>query len=60
MISEKTIQQVRNLSIENILKPYVKLTKQGSSLVGLCPFHSERTPSFSLSPPQESISLFWL
>lgn len=50
MISEKTIQQVRDLSIESVLKPYVKLTKQGSSLVGLCPFHSERTPSFSVSP----------
>ncbi len=50
MISEKTIQQVRNLGIESILKSYVKLMKQGSSLIGLCPFHSERTPSFSVSP----------
>lgn len=50
MISEKTIQAVRNLDIETILKPYVKLTRKGSSLVGLCPFHSERTGSFSVSP----------
>lgn len=58
MISEWTIQQVRDLSIENILKPYVKLTKQGSSLVGLCPFHSERTPSFSVSPQKNLYHCF--
>lgn len=49
MISEKTIQAVRNLDIEVILKPYVKLTRKGTSLVGLCPFHSEKTGSFSVS-----------
>lgn len=49
MISERTIQQVRDLSIEAILKPYVSLSKRGSSLMGLCPFHSERTASFSVS-----------
>jgi len=58
MISEKTIQQVRDLSIESVLKPYVKLTKQGSSLVGLCPFHSERTPSFSVSPQKNLYHCF--
>ncbi len=50
MISERTIQQVRDLSIDSIIKPYVELTRKGSSLMGLCPFHSERTPSFSVSP----------
>ena len=49
MISENTIHAVRNLDIETILKPYVKLTRKGSSLVGLCPFHSEKTGSFSVS-----------
>lgn len=58
MISEKTLQQVRDLSIESVLKPYVKLTKQGSSLVGLCPFHSERTPSFSVSPQKNLYHCF--
>lgn len=50
MISERTIQQVRDLSIDAIIRPYVELTKKGSSLMGLCPFHSEKTPSFSVSP----------
>ena len=44
MISEKTIQQVRDLDIETVLKPYVELKRKGSSLMGLCPFHSEKTP----------------
>ena len=50
MISEKTIQAVRDLDIAVVLKPYVNLTARGSSLVGLCPFHSEKSPSFSVSP----------
>lgn len=58
MISDKTVQQVRDLSIESVLKPYVKLTKHGSSLVGLCPFHSERTPSFSVSPQKNVYHCF--
>lgn len=58
MISERTIQQVRDLGIETVLKPYVKLTRRGSSLVGLCPFHSERAPSFSVSPDKNLYHCF--
>ena len=58
MISEQTIQLVRDLSIERVMKPYVKLTKHGSSLIGLCPFHSERTPSFSVSPQKNLYHCF--
>lgn len=50
MISESTINQVRNLSIEDVLRPYVKLSRKGSTLMGLCPFHEERTGSFAVSP----------
>ena len=50
MISERTIQAVRDLDIATVLKPYVNLTVRGSSLVGQCPFHSEKSPSFSVSP----------
>ena len=49
MISESTINKVRNLPIENVLKPYVELSKKGLTLMGLCPFHSERTASFSVT-----------
>lgn len=50
MIKESVIQSVRNLDIADIVKPYVKLKRQGSRLVGSCPLHSEKTPSFSISP----------
>ncbi len=49
MISEATISKVRGIDIEEVLKPYVSLKRKGSSLVGLCPFHSEKTPSFTVS-----------
>lgn len=58
MISETTIQRVRDVSIEDVLKPYVNLTKRGNTLMGCCPFHSERTPSFSVSPSKNLYHCF--
>lgn len=58
MISDKTIQAVRELDIETVLKPYVRLTRKGSSLVGECPFHSQRTGSFSVSPKKNLYHCF--
>lgn len=58
MISNRTLELVRALNIDTIVKPYVKLNRHGSSLVGLCPFHSERTPSFSVSPQKNVYHCF--
>ena len=58
MISESTINKVRNLSIEDILKPYVRLSRKGSTLMGLCPFHSERTGSFAVTPRKNLFHCF--
>lgn len=45
-----TVAQIKEkLSIMDIVNPYVKLKKTGKSLVGLCPFHKEKTPSFHIS-----------
>ena len=49
MISnEQQIQDPANL--RKVVEHYVKLKRRGISLVGLCPFHSEKTPSFSVQP----------
>ncbi|MFH1178178.1 MAG: DNA primase [bacterium] len=45
-----TVAQIKErLTIQDIVAPYVKLTRAGKSLVGLCPFHKEKTPSFHVS-----------
>ena len=36
--------------IEDVVGSYVNLTRRGSNLFGLCPFHNEKTPSFSVAP----------
>lgn len=50
MISESTINKVRDVPIEEVVRPYTTLKKKGVSMMGLCPFHEERTGSFSVSP----------
>jgi len=45
-------------SVEDIIGSYVTLKRAGSNLVGLCPFHSEKTPSFTVFPASESFHCF--
>lgn len=50
MISRETIEKVRDTAqIEEVVGEFVNLKKRGSSLMGLCPFHDEKTPSFHVS-----------
>lgn len=59
MISKETIEQVlmRN-DIETLIGSYVSLKRAGSNLRGLCPFHSEKTPSFTVYPQDNSFYCF--
>lgn len=59
MISKETIEQVlmRN-DIESLIGSYVPLKRAGSNLKGLCPFHSEKTPSFTVYPQDNSFYCF--
>ena len=51
---DSIIEQVRSSNdIVDIVGRYVRLTKKGSNYFGLCPFHGEKTPSFSVSPRKQ-------
>lgn len=59
MISQNTIQQILNrIDIVEIVGGFVKLKKRGASYLGLCPFHNEKTPSFTVSPVKEIYKCF--
>lgn len=55
-LTEEQIQQALNTPIENIANQHIKFYKSGKALVGLCPFHREKHPSFYIYPETNS---FW-
>jgi len=51
MIPKETIDRIYEAAkIEDIVGDYVKLHRRGANLIGLCPFHQEKTGSFTVSP----------
>jgi DNA primase len=59
MIPQETIQQIQNrIDIIEIIGGFVKLKKRGANYLGLCPFHNEKTPSFTVSPSKEIYKCF--
>ena len=59
MITPATIQQILGrLDILDVIGDFVKLKKRGTNYLGLCPFHNEKTPSFTVSPAKEIYKCF--
>ena len=59
MIPKKTVDEIfETAKIEDIVQDYVSLKRRGANLIGLCPFHNEKTPSFTVSPAKNLFKCF--
>lgn len=59
MITRKSIEDVTQAArIEEVVGDYVNLKRRGVNLIGLCPFHDEKTPSFTVSPAKNIFKCF--
>ena len=57
--SDDIIEDVRSRNdIVDVISSYVKLKKTGATYFGLCPFHNEKSPSFSVSPSKQMFYCF--
>ena len=59
MIDRNTIEQIMDAAkIEEVVSDFVALRRRGVNLIGLCPFHNEKTPSFTVSPAKNLYKCF--
>ena len=58
-IPESKIEEIRNsVSIVDVISEYVQLRKRGKNYIGLCPFHNEKTPSFTVTEEKQIYHCF--
>jgi len=59
MIDRSTIEKILDAAqIVDVIQDFVPLKKRGANYLGLCPFHNEKTPSFTVSPSKEIFKCF--
>ncbi len=59
MIPPKQVQEILDLTrIEEVIEDFVTLRKRGVNLIGLCPFHNEKSPSFNVNPTRNIFKCF--
>jgi len=59
MVSKDVIDQIRNsLDISDVIGSYIQIKRTGHSAKALCPFHKEKTPSFTINPARQAFHCF--
>ena len=59
MIKENTVEEIKSAArVEDVIEDYVNLKRRGVNMIGLCPFHNEKTPSFTVSPTKNLYKCF--
>ena len=59
MIKQESIERVLDHSdIQDVISEFISLKKRGVNYIGLCPFHNEKTPSFTVSPSKNIYKCF--
>lgn len=59
MIAQKSVQEVLDTAkIEDVVEEFVHLKRRGVNMLGVCPFHNEKTPSFTVSPAKNIFKCF--
>ena len=59
MISQKSVQEIiETAKVEDVVSDFVSLKRRGVNMIGNCPFHNEKTPSFTVSPQKNIYKCF--
>ena len=59
MIKQKSVEEILEVAkVEDVVQDFVSLKRRGVNMIGLCPFHNEKTPSFTVSPAKNIFKCF--